>query len=265
MKIYTNSGISVMSAFATGNGSAVATKMQMCIESTDKNVKETDHISEAICEFTGGDQIRFRVIQGIPQMQGLKSSSAIVGGALMLNLLANKIDMSMDDVLRIGSEISLELGLSATGATDDLAASLLGGLVICNNREKKLIKRCAVPNMPVLIISIPGQSSSKNFGENDFSLISGHYPNPSEINEKNFLEIAVINGFLLSKISGFKIPDYLKKNNSAKYIGINGRGPSIFLIYNDYKKMENDQRIFLGIGLSVYKTMLNNEGFKWLQ
>ncbi|MGP6220303.1 shikimate kinase [Caldiplasma sukawensis] len=264
MKIYTNSGISVLSAFATGRGSAVATKMQMCIESTNKIVKETDHISQLISEFTGGDQIHFRVIQEIPQMQGLKSSSAIVGGALMLNILTNNIEIKMDDILKIGSEISIKLGLSATGATDDLAASLLGGLTICDNKERKLIKRLDVPPLYAIIISFSGEISSKKFGDNDFSTIRDLFPDPYEINEKNFLEIAVKNGFLLSKISGFKIPENIVKNSSANYLGINGRGPSLFLIYDDSGKMENDHRLFLKMGFTVYKTILNNRGFEWL-
>ncbi len=77
----------------------------------------------------------------IPEKSGLGSSSAFMNVLLILASKARGFEIDAERILRSNARISLELGLSYTGAFDDASASLLGGMVFSDNLKMKLIKR----------------------------------------------------------------------------------------------------------------------------
>ncbi len=91
--------------------------------------------------------LRIRLINGVPLMSGLGSSSAaIVGGLLAANALLGN-PLSPDEVLALAVEIE--------GHPDNVAPALLGGLtVVASDESGPVYRRLAVPAMRV-VLAVP--------------------------------------------------------------------------------------------------------------
>lgn len=77
----------------------------------------------------------------VPQASGLKSSSAAANATVLATLRAIGRDMEPLDAVRLGVRAALDTGVSITGAFDDACASMLGGIVVTDNRNNELLKR----------------------------------------------------------------------------------------------------------------------------
>lgn len=77
----------------------------------------------------------------IPVASGLKSSSTAANAAVLATLDAIGEEMDLIDAAKLGVAAAREAGVTITGALDDALASMLGGVVVTNNREMKLLKR----------------------------------------------------------------------------------------------------------------------------
>ncbi len=264
LRITANSGISVVSGFVTGKGAAVALELGMVISVREWKDPENDRNVQRLLEimkerYGGNNEFSVRVLKRLPSSQGLKSSSAIVGGILMAYAEMNGIELSQEEMLRDGSEISRETKMSATGATDDLAISLLGGLCIANNYEGKLIKRQIIEEKPVIILTTNRKKESFKFGSNDFSFLNRAYEDMwNRVNRYNFEYTAIINGNYMGTISQSKL-DYEKLQNlNFSYAGVNGKGPSVFLIYRNTADRSKDASILKAKGIKFISTRLSN-------
>ncbi len=76
----------------------------------------------------------------IPRASGLGSSSAFINALLVSIFKYLNRKLTAHEILRLNSKISLDVGISYTGAFDDASASLLGGIVVTNNRDMKLMR-----------------------------------------------------------------------------------------------------------------------------
>ncbi len=99
----------------------------------------------------------------IPVSRGLKSSSAAANAVILGTLDALGESMGPLEVLRLNADVSMRSGVSVTGALDDAAASLLGGVVLTDNAARTVLKRedwtiCgrAVINVPERMIRKAG-------------------------------------------------------------------------------------------------------------
>lgn len=75
----------------------------------------------------------------IPIARGLKSSSAAANAAILATLDAIGETLPPTEAVRMGVRAALDVGVSITGAFDDACASMLGGVVITNNRNQELV------------------------------------------------------------------------------------------------------------------------------
>ena len=82
-----------------------------------------------------------RIWSEIPVASGLKSSSAAANAAVLATLDALAEEMDLVAAATIGVVAAREVGVTITGALDDALASMLGGVVVTDNREMKLLKR----------------------------------------------------------------------------------------------------------------------------
>jgi shikimate kinase len=76
----------------------------------------------------------------IPMASGLKSSSAAANAAILATLDALNENMDKLEATKIGVQASVDAGVTVTGAMDDAASSMLGGVVMTDNSENKLVK-----------------------------------------------------------------------------------------------------------------------------
>ncbi len=84
---------------------------------------------------------KIRTTSGIPVASGLKSSSAAANATVLATARAARRDIDPLEATRIGVQAALDAGVSITGAFDDACASMFGGIVLTDNKEKKLLKR----------------------------------------------------------------------------------------------------------------------------
>ncbi|HSD57284.1 MAG TPA: shikimate kinase, partial [Methanotrichaceae archaeon] len=77
----------------------------------------------------------------IPVASGLKSSSTAANASVLAALDALGEDMDLAEAAKIGVAAAKEVGVTITGALDDALASMLGGVVVTDNREMRLLKR----------------------------------------------------------------------------------------------------------------------------
>ena len=100
----------------------------------------------------------------IPVAVGLKSSSsaAVAIAKAFLNAVGKKLPD--DEFLGLVAEASIMSGTSITGALDDAAACMLGGVVVTNNHERRILKRGSVESgLTAVIIVPPGKTYTKEF------------------------------------------------------------------------------------------------------
>lgn len=98
----------------------------------------------------------------IPMSMGLKSSSAAANAILTACADALGIELSSDEILNKNADASIKAGVSITGAFDDSAACLLGGLVFTDNFGRRIIDRRPMPEGLRAVIILPGYTISKS-------------------------------------------------------------------------------------------------------
>lgn len=76
----------------------------------------------------------------IPRQSGLGSSSAFMNALILAIFKELNEELNAHTILTMNARISLEMGISYTGAFDDASASLLGGIVVTNNSKMKILK-----------------------------------------------------------------------------------------------------------------------------
>jgi len=91
----------------------------------------------------------------IPISRGLKSSSAAANAVVMATLRALSMEIDPLDAVRLGTRSAIEAGVSVTGAFDDAAASMLGGVVLTDNRNEIIIKRDRMPKDLRVLLHVP--------------------------------------------------------------------------------------------------------------
>lgn len=156
-------GGTVINAVATYIGSAYAIGLRAVVEVCQGEYDEvrsqwgidTSGLLRAIISIKRRLGIRdnFRVFThgDLPPVGGLKSSSAVMNSVVAAITHVAGLRISPMELLRLNAESSLEVGISITGALDDAAASLLGGLVITDNRNMRIIRWMRIPELRVLV------------------------------------------------------------------------------------------------------------------
>ncbi len=164
-----HSAITVVSALASGKGVTIGTDIPCRVAASmapgetnggpqvlvnKGGLEDPHHLVESCVRFSlrfaraklqKTDHIKLQLDSQIPLALGLKSSSAISVAIVqaVLRLFSREIDDL--DVLRISSKASKASGASLTGAFDDAAACLLGGVVFSDNLKFRLLKHERVP------------------------------------------------------------------------------------------------------------------------
>jgi shikimate kinase len=81
-----------------------------------------------------------RLVSSIPPGRGLKSSSAVCVAIFRAIASAGQRSVSPEEAARFASEVGRSIGLSATGAFDDALASALGGWVVVDTNDQRLLR-----------------------------------------------------------------------------------------------------------------------------
>ncbi len=139
----------VVNALATGYGCAfgldLTTRVKLRVEDDLKNsvlvengVEKRDEITERILSRFGLKGV-VEVKSDIPKGSGLGSSSAFVNALLLAVFKVLGRRLLAHEILRLNARLSLDMGISYTGAFDDASASLLGGIVLTDNFDMRVL------------------------------------------------------------------------------------------------------------------------------
>ncbi len=141
----------VVNALATFRGVAFAIGLESRVTFSEKDEKgfyvsserrvQRSPVAEKLMrgsEISGGV---FRVDSEIPRKSGLGSSSAFMNALILCAFKVRGYELRADRILRLNARMSLEAGMSYTGAFDDASASLLGGFVFSDNLKMRLYRR----------------------------------------------------------------------------------------------------------------------------
>lgn len=170
--------VTIINAIAAGQGCAVGADLRTWAEvelSPGKGVEvhiegfdgEPSQLvgscAEAVMEhFSRPMKAVVRTRSQIPVSRGLKSSSAAANAVILATLNALGERMGHLEVLRLNADLSVAAGVSVTGAMDDAAASLLGGVVLTDNLRRKLLRREKWTLSPRIVIGVPERQIRKS-------------------------------------------------------------------------------------------------------
>jgi shikimate kinase len=273
----THSAITVVSAFATGKGVTIGIDIP-CLAKVELSSKTKgasnivvkgnthdphdlvrtsaagalDHIGVKLSPETS---LIITIDSKIPTAVGLKSSSAVsvaVTKAIFdLFSRANPDSYFPQKILRVSCEASIDSGASLTGAFDDAAACLLGGLVFSDNHKFKLLGHQSLDGGlgTAVKILIPGRTKKLT---SSLSL-STYKEYDEQIREAIqfarrgvIVQAMLLNSIIHSVIHRYSMrPIVSSIAEGASAAGVSGKGPAIAAICPNNKtasRVENRWR-----------------------
>ena len=194
----------------------------------------------------------------IPVASGLKSSSTAANAAILATLDAVDEDMDLIEAAKIGVIAAREVGVTITGALDDALASMLGGVVVTDNREMKLLKREELSSEVLLLVPdrklLSGETDVKRsrliapLAEVAFDLaMRGDYE-----------RAMILNGFAYCGALGLSTEPLLKALEAgARGVSLSGTGPAYAALIGREQQDALDAAWRL-LGGRVIRTKTNN-------
>ena len=228
MRITTHGGLSILNAIPLGLGSTCAISLNVAVEASHGRMETPSRLVETILDHfrneTGKD-FSLQISSEIPEGGGLKSSSAVATGAIAAISELEGIDV---DVPLLAARLSLQSGLSATGALDDATAAFYGGVSVCDNTRMKIVKRDKFPE-GITFVVLP-RGPREGF---DPEVLRRHWPSFKAISGMvimgDYIGAMAKNGLTVSEVLGYETAVLLRAIElGAKASGVTGNGPSLF-------------------------------------
>jgi len=198
----------------------------------------------------------------IPAKSGLSSSSAASNAAVLATFGALGEKADPDLILDLAIKSSFEEKLTITGAYDDATASYFGGITICNNLERKIIKKDTFKEDLNVLVLMP--TFEKNVNVQRMKLIKDYVEIAFEMcMVGDYYKALFLNGNLYS--SALNFPAYISVDAleaGAITAGLSGTGPSYVALCYD-EDVENVKNSLKKYG-DVITTKPNNTGAKIL-
>ncbi|NYT02148.1 MAG: shikimate kinase [Methanosarcinales archaeon] len=196
----------------------------------------------------------------IPVASGLKSSSAAANAAVLATLDALGQELDLLEAARIGVQAALEVGVTITGAFDDACASMLGGVVVTDNREKALLHRVEMDSSVLLLVPEERAFSSQTDVTRS-RLMSPLADLAFELALKgDFRRAMTLNGLLYcAALKRPTEPSVLALAAGASAASLSGTGPSYAALV-DGDSLDDVRSAWEDLGGRVIKTEINNQG-----
>jgi shikimate kinase len=203
---------------------------------------------------------KVRTISEIPMASGLKSSSAAANATVLATLSAIGESLEPLEAVRLGVRAALGAGVTVTGAFDDACASYLGGIVITDNKEMKLIKR-EERESGVVILAPEEKVFSANTNVKRSRLLAPWIDLAYDLALKGEYEKAMtLNGFLYCNALGFSTEPMMWALEVGTFgVSLSGTGPAYVALLNG-EKADELARVWGNLGGRVIRTKVNNRG-----
>ena len=174
----------------------------------------------------------------IPAARGLKSSSAAANAVALASVAALGETLGDLEVVKLGVDAAFDAKVTVTGAFDDACASYLGGTVITDNVERKLLKRVPLPDDLTVLFHVPSKKaytadSDVNRLRTVKPLVEVAY---NEAVKGNFWSALSLNGVIYSSTLGFDASVALDALAAgALAAGLCGKGPAVTAVVSSDK------------------------------
>ena len=199
-----------------------------------------------------------RTYSEIPVAGGLKSSSTAANATVLATLDALQEEMDLVEAARIGVAAAREVGVTITGALDDALASILGGVVVTDNRHMILLKREEFTHHVMLLVP-ERKLFSIDTSVSRSRLIAPMADVAFELTMRgDYGRAMTLNG--LAYCAALALPTepmLLALEAGAKGVSLSGTGPAYAAII-DEDKIEGLQAAWSPLGGRVIRTKANN-------
>jgi shikimate kinase len=190
-------------------------------------------LESAARKLKDSEALKINIDSKIPVAQGLKSSSAVSVAVVIavLKIFSGKPDPLT--VLQISSRASKASGASLTGAIDDAAACLLGGLVFSDNLQFRLLKHARVPASAGSFVKVLVPKNERKLTSSvDRSVYKKFHDESREAfryaSEGEIAQSMLLNSIIQCVSLGYSIrPIVSALEEQATAAGISGKGPAI--------------------------------------
>lgn len=204
------------------------------------------------------NKIELSVDSEIPTGYGLKSSSAI---STVVSLACHKIFKTRytdQNVLDAGIDASLATKVSMTGAFDDACACYFGGIVVTDNKLRKIIKMQKTPTDVGVVIFIP--KSRKRGNIKKLRNLSGVFERAWNFaREGEYWSAMVLNGLATSHILNSDPKIILRLvENGALGASVSGNGPAVAAVAKK-NNISNIRKVFSDLEGKVITAAVNNK------
>jgi shikimate kinase len=197
---------------------------------------------------------------------GLKtSSSSSVAIALATVSAFGKSSYKARDILDCSVSSSLASGVSITGALDDAASCLHGGVNFTDNSTRRVFSSARLGEQKIVVVKVPRGRSRRG------SVDRGYLRRFSEVADSIFAvgreggvwKAMTLNGLLYSSIYGYPPGDALNALEAgAEGAGLSGTGPAVAAVCDDKESADKVARIWEDGHARVIMTETSDGGAK---
>lgn len=238
--------LSIINAIATGRGAAFGIDLSTSAEvelldepefnlTINGKVADASFAKSLLLELAKNcPEIEFfganvKTTSNIPVAKGLKSSSAAANAIIQAAADATGLHLLPNEILKINAKASITAGVSITGAFDDAAACLLGGLVFTDNKKMTVLERRAMPEEYAVVIHVPENSlATADFNKNRFMEMKSDVEAAYNMAKSGDIFSAMcMNGCLVARAneSNENVANIARTLN-ARAAGFSGTGPA---------------------------------------
>jgi shikimate kinase len=208
---------------------------------------------------------RVETTSSVPIGVGLKTSSAASTSiALAAYAALGKKAFDPKKVLDCSVEASLASGASVTGALDDAAGCLLGGLNVTDNAARKVVSSRLFDKKLKVVIRVPSGRSARESVDPRFIRMFGDLTDLFfEMSLKgDYWRAMTLNGMAYSSILKYDpFPALRAVELGALGAGLSGTGPAVAAVFDPSRQAAADAlaRDWASDGSAVIETETNNE------
>jgi shikimate kinase len=194
----------------------------------------------------------------IPVASGLKSSSTAANAAVLATLDALQAKMDLVEAAKIGVAAARDVGVTITGALDDALASMLGGVVVTDNKEMKILKREEL-HCDVMLLVPEKRLFSKDTDVGRSRLIAPLAELGFELSMRgDYTRAMTLNGFAYCGALGLPTePMLMALEAGAEGVSLSGTGPAYAALISE-DKQDRLEFAWKGLGGKVMRTKTNN-------
>lgn len=194
----------------------------------------------------------------IPVASGLKSSSTAANAAVLATLDALDEDLDQVEAAKIGVAAARDTGVTITGALDDALASMLGGVVVTDNREMKLLKHDELESDVMLLVP-DRKLFSKDTDVKRSRLIAPLAELAFDLAmQGDYSRAMTLNGFIYCGALGLSIEPLMRALEAGVLgVSLSGTGPAYAALV-DEDKMDALEASWSDLGGKVIRTKVNN-------